>query len=74
MLFITEVSLYLPSADIQTNDIVNYTQSMVQGPTGMKANELDKTIFLIYVGFFSKLACHEKNPVLETSPQIFQEY
>ena len=47
---------------------------MGQGPTGMRANELDKAIFHIFVGLFSKFACHEKNPALETSPQIFQEY
>ena len=47
---------------------------MGQEPTGMRANELDKAIFLIYVRFFSKFTCHEKNPALETSPQKFQEF
>ena len=47
---------------------------MGQGPAGMRTNELDKAVFLIYVRFFSKFACHENNPALETPPQIFQEY
>ena len=47
---------------------------MGRRPTGMRANELDKAVFLIYVRFFSRFAFLDKNPALETSPQKFQEF